>query len=251
MKKVLSAIGNVILALFFIIAVCITALSVTSVFSEDRVPNFLGYAVMTVQTDSMQTETGFDVGDVIIVRMVDEEEANALKVGDVITFRRFNTNHEMYLDTHRIVENTYEVTTQNQREIVDGIRIHNGIACYVTRGDNEEMPDVYPNGELEYATYENIVGIWEGTKIPVLGKILDFLRSQVGFFVCILLPLLAFFIWQLIRFITILNQKRKEDALQAVSESEEEIKKKAVEEYLARQAAQTADNKEEDTQKTD
>ena len=237
MKKVLSAIGNVLIILFLIFAIVLTVISVTAALDKNKVPNLMGYAMMSVQTDSMEAEGGFYTGDVIFVRLIDDEEANNLHVGDVITFRRTFKNNA-YLDTHRIVENTYE--TIYAREVVDGIRIHDGTKCYVTKGDNEEAIDFLENGSIAYATAGNIVGVWTGKSIPKLGMVLDFLRSQVGFFVCIIIPLLAFFLYQLIHLITTLGAKKKAEALEAVADSEEAIKQKAIQEYLAQQAAAQA-----------
>ena len=43
----------------------------------------------------------------------------------------------------------------------------------------------------------------------VLGSILTFLKTKVGFFVCIILPLAAFFIYQLYKFIMLLLDYKK------------------------------------------
>ena len=69
------------------------------------------------------------------------------------------------------------------------------------------------------------------------GKVLDFLRSKTGFFVCVVIPMAIFFLFELYKFIaTLIESKQKTMSV----EEEEEIKRKAVEEYLAKQQAEQA-----------
>jgi signal peptidase len=63
----------------------------------------------------------------------------------------------------------------------------------------------------------------------------NFLRSSLGFFLCIVLPLILFFLYELYHFITILVTEKAKKNAGASSVSEEEIKRRAVEEYLAKQ----------------
>lgn len=237
MKKALNVIGNVFVTLILIFAVLITVLVITSTKSEAGVPNLFGYALMNVESDSMESEQGFYTGDLIIIRLIDENEANNLNIGDVITFKRF-LNNIPYLETHRIVENVYE--TVYKSEVKDGIRIHNGTKCYVTKGDNTPAVDFMQNGELDYATKNNVYGIWEGKRVPHLGAAIKFLKSQMGFMVCIIIPLALLFFYELYSFIVTMNEKRKATALAEVAASEEEIRQKAIAEFLAQQQAAQA-----------
>ena len=62
-----------------------------------------------------------------------------------------------------------------------------------------------------------------------------FLRTKVGFFVCILLPMALFFLFELYKFIlTVISVKNGDDKYKL---DEEEIKRRAIEEYLAAQKA--------------
>ncbi len=237
MKKALNAIGNIFVTLVLIFAVLITVLVITSTKSEIGVPSLFGYAIMNVESNSMEGDRGFYTGDLIVIRLVDKEEANNLNIGDVITFKRYS-NNVSYLETHRIVENVYE--SVNEREVVDGIRIHNGVRCYATKGDNTPAADFLGVGELDYATPNNIVGVWEGKAIPKLGSAIKFLKSQMGFMVCIVAPLALLFFYELYSFIVTMNEKRKATALAEVAASEEEIRQKAIAEFLAQQQAAQA-----------
>lgn len=68
---------------------------------------------------------------------------------------------------------------------------------------------------------------------------MDFLRTKTGFFICILLPIALFFLFELYKLIaTIIEIKRP-----TITESdEEEIKRRAVEEYLAQQKKKEEEN---------
>lgn len=237
MKKVLRFIGNVLIVLVLIMAIVMTIAVVTSSRGERvHLPNLFGYAILSVQSDSMESEKGFYTGDLIVIHVLSEEEANNLKVGDVITFIRIYGNQQ-YLETHRIVSCEGDDFIP-PNEIVDGVWMRGDTRYYTTRGDNTPGVDMIPETEnVEYTSYLNIYGIWTGTHIPKLGYIMDFLQSSIGFMICVVLPVALFFIYQLYVFIMTLSRKQKEKALEEVSGKEEELKKKAIEEYLAQQQA--------------
>ena len=250
MKKFLNVLGNIFTVIILVFAITMTVMVITSVRSEDRVPNLFGYALMNVETDSMEAEGGFYVGDMIVVRMIDKDEANKLKVGDVITFRRVQDDQE-YLETHRIVANDATVNPEyeaRKAEIVDGVYVHGGVSYYMTKGDNTPSVDVNPaTAEIEYSHSGTIVGLWEGTRIPKLGAIMKFLQSQMGFMICIVIPIALFFIYELYVFIMTVTRKQKEKALEEVSGKEEELKQKAIAEFLAQQQASGGESAKPET----
>ena len=59
-----------------------------------------------------------------------------------------------------------------------------------------------------------------------------FLRTKTGFFICILIPMALFFLFELYKFILVIVEIRR-PAAQVLDE--EEIKRRAIEEYLAQQ----------------
>ena len=64
------------------------------------------------------------------------------------------------------------------------------------------------------------------------------------------LPLILFFLYELYNFITILVSERSKKATAAAALDEEEIKKRAIEEYLAAQAAkEKGDSEKQDEDK--
>ena len=210
MKKILRVGANVIAWIVLIFALLITII----VFSSGRnngVANLFGYIPLTVESDSMKPT--FSKNDLIICKEIDD--LNKLKEGDVITFWTI-------IDGRR-VKNTHRIVGVNNGE---------GAMSFITRGDNNPVDDTSP----AYAS--DIIGKWTNTKISGFGKFMSFLRTKKGFFICILIPMALFFLFELYKFIVALIEvKRPEPAEQL---DEEEIKRRAIEEYLASKG-ETAD----------
>ena len=145
MKKVAKNIINVLSWVILIFALLITIL----VFSSERnngVPNLLGIMPMSVQSDSMKPT--FKQGDLIFVKQVDLYD---LKVEDTITFYTIVDGNRI-MNTHRIVE----------------INEDSGVRTFITKGDNNPVNDT----SIVYAS--DIIGRWNGAKLPGGGKALDF-----------------------------------------------------------------------------
>jgi signal peptidase len=107
----------------------------------------------------------------------------------------------------------------------------------VTKGDNNLFAD--NEGSTPYTIHRNdVIGkCTEEGSIRNLGNVIEFLRSRLGFFVCIVLPLILFFLYELYNFINILVSEKAKRAPVA-KETEEEIKRRAIEEYLKNQQAE-------------
>lgn len=204
MKKVLKITANVLVWIILILALLITVM----VFSSGRnngISNLLGYIPMTVESDSMKPT--FKKNDLIICKEVDD--VYSLKEGDVITFWTIIDGKKVK-NTHRIVEvNEFENTRS-----------------FVTRGDNNNQDDTMP------AYAGDVIGKWTDVKLDGFGKVMNFLKTKTGFFVCIVIPMAVFFLIELYKFVVTLIELKKP---QLSDEDEEEIKKRAIEEYLASQ----------------
>ena len=87
-------------------------------------------------------------------------------------------------------------------------------------------------------TRSKIIAVYTGSKIGGLGAAQTFLGSQLGFGLCILLPLVAFFVYQLVVFIRTVLQVKNADKKVITAADEELIRQRAIEEYLRQQAAQ-------------
>jgi len=204
MKKVLKAIVNVFSWIILIFALLVTIL----VFSSGRnngVANLFGYIPLTVESDSMMPT--FGQGDLIICKEIDD--MMQLKEDDVITFWTIIDGKKVK-NTHRIVKvNEFENTRS-----------------FVTRGDNNSIDDEMP------AYAGDLIGEWTDVRLKGVGKVMNFLRTKTGFFACILIPMVIFFLFELYKFIVVLIEIKRPAITE---EDEEEIKRKAIEEYLASQ----------------
>lgn len=231
MKKVLKRIVNIVVdilvVLILMVSILVVMLSLTT--ESSGVPNILGIAPLSVQTQSM--EDTINPGDLILCTLTEIDDE--FQKDDIVTFP-IEINGESVLNTHRIVE------------VVED----NNITYYRTQGDNKETN---PEPDTDLQTSSTIVAKYTGTKIPGLGNVLSFIRTQLGFFLCILLPMIIFFIYEAVRVVMNLiaysKEKAFEEAQSAVNNSEltAEQKKQAIEEYLASlgQQGDTAKNEPE------
>ena len=122
-----------------------------SFISKHDFNGFFRYKAYNITTNSM--EPTINMGDIIIVKKVKDEEN--LKNGEIIT--------------HRIID------------IVET----NGEKRYITKGDNNNIPD------LEKLSFSQIEGV-KVISIPYLGKIIEFLENQIIFLIIILTILIIY-----------------------------------------------------------
>ena len=246
-KKILSIVGNTILWLFVAFAIVITVIvfATNNSKSEDNsLSSIGGLAMVTISSDSMSKnsndalyaeggrlyqKSGFKKGALIFVNKLTDTEKAELQVGDVITFDSgMDLNGDGAgndINTHRIVEK----------------HVYNNEIYFVTQGDHNDNPDgVYSETASTHNSKNGgyvvnsamILGKWNGKKIGGLGNFLDFLKTRTGFFVVIILPLIAFFLYELIRFImVIMSLKGKK--------TEDEIRQRVMEELLRAQQGPT------------
>lgn len=233
-KKVL----NIAVDVLIILVLIVSAITLVSVFSTTKggegVPNLFGKAPISVLTDSMKGDKpdNFNKGDLLLCDVVDEKANNTYKVGDIITFRQdIDSDGKEDLVTHRI----YKI---------------NDNGSYQTKGDNNISYDQDPNNTTFFGDIYpvDILATYHGAKISGMGTALDFIRSPMGFFVCILLPMIIFFIYQAVRVIAnamaYSKEKGKLQAEEAIANSDltEEQKQQAIAEYLASQKAEVEKN---------
>lgn len=217
-KKTIKIVVNVLLWVFLALALFMTILAFSAQASNAGYPKLGDTCLLTVESDSMngQDGKGFKKGDLIISHVLTDEEKQNLRVGDVITFFvDLNFDGEKELNTHRIIERKEQ----------------DGVITYVTQGDNREM-SAQPDAPIGLSDIE---AVWTGKRIGGIGAFIGFLRSSTGFLVCIVLPLAAFFIYELVVMINTINKIRNKGKKQITKEDEELIKQRAIEEYLAKQ----------------
>ena len=223
-QKVLGVVGNILLWAFLIFSMTITIMVFSAQNSPDGIPSIFGKSLLTVATDSMKPV--FNSGDLIIMEKLDQDAVSQLEVGDIVTYRSpidlDGDGRTGDINTHRIFEKNAEDEE------------------FITKGDNNPIAD-NQGDNAHTVSYHAVVGRYTGARVPGLGKVLAFLRTSLGFFLCVVLPLILFFLYELYVFISVVvseKMKKKEAAEPQIDE--EEIKRKAIEEYLAQQAAAKA-----------
>ncbi len=218
--KIIKGVANILVWVFVAFSVLVTVSVFASLNDSDGVPALGGYCSINILTDSMNPT--FKKGDMIIGKKLSDADVKKIKVGDVISYHvDLNDDGNMEINTHRIVE----VTTDNEGYVVS----------VITKGDNKETnlivdPDPVFCGD--------IICIWTGTRLAGIGNVIQFLQTSTGFLVIIVLPLIAFFIFELIKFILTINEIRKSGKKEITAADEELIKQQAVEEFLRQQAAE-------------
>lgn len=179
-KKVINIVVNVIVA---IILVFVFILTLNIILSGDKgYTSIFGTAYVSVESNSMKGDKAdnFQKGDLLKIKILDEEEKKNLQPGDVITFWD-NTivDNQLVLNSHRIIK------AEKQSD---------GSVRYETKGDNNLDADKMLIPDV------TIVGIYEG-KIGGLGNVVSWFHSSTGFFVCIVLPaflIVAYFAFNLV-----------------------------------------------------
>ena len=227
-KQVLSVTANVLIWAFVAFSLLITILVFSAQGSKDGVPSVFGKSLISISTDSM--EGTFDVGDLVLMTKITDKEKESLVAGQIITFHApIDIDGDGIigdLNTHRIYEVDHDRRT------------------FVTKGDHNPHPDnVGTDGYVVH--YSDVIGICEEDDcFSGLGGVIAFLRSSLGFFLCIVCPLILFFLYELYNFITIVVTERTKKTIAAANAApvvdEEEIKRRAVEEYLAKQRDEEA-----------
>jgi signal peptidase len=230
MNKVIKKIGAAVVSLFIVVLILFSIIiSISSVTAKanNGVPDLFGYTPFSVQTNSMKPT--ISKGDYIFVEKCDAE---TLKVGDIVTYFTI-IDGKRVVNTHRIV-NVY--TTGDMIE-------------YQTQGDNKETN---PEPDEMLLSPGDVIGKFTGTKIPVLGSVIDFLSTQLGFFLVILLPVLLFTIYQIYKLIAVLLYNHKVDMINAVNESaSDEVKEAIIAEYLAKQKSEETEDKKAEDEKSE
>lgn len=220
MKQKRNIFKTILNVFFYFVIIILVAFSIANiqVKREDDIPNIFGYGFLSVQSDSMEgdNDNSFYEGDLIFVRLLDDESKEMLEIGNIVTFydlsiRQFNT--------HRIVDIDHEQDLM------------------ITKGDKASVNDLPRPISFAIATHT-------GT-LPNIGNAIDYIQSPTGFALFIILPVLLIFVYEgigLVRNIMALNREKYEEELkEKVSEQarlteleKEQIRKQVLEELSAK-----------------
>lgn len=231
--------------------------------------------MMVVMTDSM--EPTIKTNDIIFG---DDVPEGILDLGTVITFAK-KMNNGYILDTHRIVaygcmykdesgvnQEVRFYFIKGEMETIEDIPEGYTFIRYITRGDKYTF-DYCKNPESDYHIYDkdnnvstqwddkdiifedDVLAVWNGRRIGGVGSVIKFLQKPLMFALVILLPLVLLFGYNIFLVVKmVIAEKTKKAREAAIAEAsanqidEEEIKRRAIEEYLASLKKQE-ENKEE------
>ncbi|MBN2300654.1 MAG: signal peptidase I [Acholeplasmataceae bacterium] len=177
--------------LFYLVIVLLLVFSLANiqVKKENDIANVFGLGFLSVQSDSMSgtDEDSFEKGDIVFVKMLNDQSRQNLTVGDIVTYydltiRAFNT--------HRIID-TYT---------------SDGSTYIITQGDNTPGADQPIRLSDALATYQS--------KVSGAGNALDYLQSPTGFALFVILPVIVILVFEgiiLARNVLALNKAKMEE----------------------------------------
>lgn len=231
LKAILNAVINIMIVIVLITSIVIAAMALTS--RASGISTILGYTIQPIESNSMKGGSpdgyggkDFEHGDLMIAKATNFDPNAEYDLGDIITFVTEDVDGNQALVSHRIV---------------DAVTREDGKVVYQTWGDNREMSTVPDQEELkDYLHASQIASVYytkdyEGKIIKGLGAPLDYLKTQMGFFLVVLLPMVIFFMYELVRVVLNATSYKKS----VVDEEKENAVKEAVAEALAANGVDT------------
>ena len=171
-NKVFKIVTGCVKAVLAIVLISYIGLILVQRFSGNK--SIMGYRFFTIATASMKGV--YDVNDVIIVEDCDTSK---LKIGDDVTYIGNRAGLEGKIITHRIIK------VEDEK---------NGGKIFTTQGvaaENEDPP----------ITDSQILGKVSG-KLPFITQINHVVRSNVGFFTIVFVPLVLIIVLEILQTIT-------------------------------------------------
>lgn len=157
MKKFIKITSNCLIG---VMTTLLLFLLIISSFSKDSVFNIGGYSLLYVSGDSMYPK--LKDGDFIVIN---RNKKDVYDVKDIVSFMMIEDNKTI-LVTHEIkevIENDYYIG-------------------YVTQGINHNEDD-------GVVIHNEIIGEYKGFRIPLLGYVVKFSNTRIGYLVLVVVPL--------------------------------------------------------------
>ena len=216
--KIGNIIINTLIILVLITSVVIATLALTSK-ANDGVPQIFGHSFHTIMSPSMeggsdQFEGGnYNVGDLVIGKATKGNTNEVYEIGDIVVYttKNDNTPDGVEMIVHRVVA----------REQND-----NGTYIYTTKGDNNPTEDTatHTAADIVAVTYDHD---YNGAILRGVGNALNYIRSSQGFFLVVLLPMIIFFLYEIVRVVmnalSYKKSKSEEDKADVEREKQEAV----------------------------
>lgn len=196
MKKTLQIAKKAVVWLVVAIAVCMMLFTVVSVLTFNRSNRSLfGCRAFIVLSDSM-SKTDFSAGDLVLVKQVDPI---TLRPEDIIAYTSQNPSNFGETVTHKIRSLT---TTSDGQP---------GFITYGTTTDTDDESIV---------TYPYVLGKYQ-THFAGVGTFFQFLKTPLGYVLCILTPFLILIGMEVRRCILLFRQYREEQKAELQAERDQ------------------------------
>ena len=192
--KALTIVGIIMCVILVPILIVNCTLLVKSFINKDEVPDFGGTLPLIVLTDSMYPD--IKSGDLIICKAVDAKD---VEIGDVISFYD-PAGKGTSVVTHMVIDIINE----------------DGKISFKTKGINNNTEDRLPVPEA------NLIAEYTGIRIPGAGNFAIFMQSTTGLIVCVILPIILFVGYDVIR--RRIYEKSKGDDMAALMAELEALK---------------------------
>lgn len=209
MKKAWTIISAILVWLLVIVAVGMMVFTIVSVNTFDRNDRAVfGHKMYIVLSDSMSA-TDFSAGDLVVVKEVDP---SSLQEGDIVAFVSQSAENYGQTMTHKIRSRTATAAGEP------------GFVTYgTTTGVDDEGIVTYPYVQGKYVF-----------AIPKLGSFFTFMKTPVGYLVCILLPFLLLILYQGVNCVRIFRQYKREQMQQLQDEKDAiAVQRRQAEEMMA------------------
>ena len=225
-KRILNGVFLGLQIALVVLSIVICLVVILNPNSQEKVSP-VGIKLLPVLTGSMDgNEKDSFAPGALVVATTPKNHGENLKVGEIVTFTQRNEEtNEMMLVTHRIVE---------------VVQIDESVYKYKTKGDANALADEalkLPGDILAVYAFH----------INGLGAALTWIRDGYHFIFVIIIPLGLLLIYNIYLVAQIVVEGKMKKARAAAAESakqaalasidEEEIKRRAIEEYLKNQAA--------------
>lgn len=228
-KKIVTAVSNVFLALFLIIAILAVFLTIFSRRGDDGVADIMGYQMRIVTSESMakceHTDvSSYEIKDIplrsmVFIELMPEDPAEAtewyrsLKVGDVLTFKYVYSAQVTI--THRIVSIEEKET--------GGFIIE--LAGDNKNADNGQLYQTIDTTDPYDANFNCVVGKVTGQSY-FIGLIMSYLMQPIGIVLVIIIPCVILIFYEAIKITRVLAADKKS--------REQDEKEKEIEELRRR-----------------
>lgn len=248
-KKIINIVVNILTALILIFAFLIALSIITS--SGKGYKSVFGNAYCKVLSQSMEGE--FDKGDVISVKIINDEEkknlkadvlddnGNIVEAGDIITFWSAPGEVEgvdgaRVLITHRIMLIKQDSVTGHIVYITYGLKTWDG--------KENKMHNGMPQTDSITRTADDIIGVYK-KDAGAFGNFVIWVQGGTGFLICIVIPTILILIYCIVKVIlNTLEYKKKKNVLD--KEAMLAAAKDELREQIMREMAQNNSNTQGD-----